>query len=207
MPLGYDDQGREVLSYLPGTVGHYPLTTELRSDAILIQAAHLLRRLHNATEDIALAKPTGWQTPTREPVEVICHGDFAPYNCVFAEGELVGVIDFDHAHPGPRLWDLAYAAYRFTPTTAPSNPDNFGTLQDQARRLRLFCDTYGLTDRSQVIVTLIQRVQFMADMLLTGAAQGDTRMQANIAAGHLEIYQTDAAYLAANRAQFEKALQ
>jgi aminoglycoside phosphotransferase (APT) family kinase protein len=126
---------------------------------------------------------------------------------VFAEGKLVGVIDFDHAHPGPRLWDLAYAAYRFAPITAPSNPDGFGTFQEQARRLRLFCDAYGLPDRSQVMTTLIQRVQFMADMLLTGAAQGDTRMQANIAAGHLAIYQTDVAYLEANQAQFGKALR
>jgi hypothetical protein len=205
-PLGYDKQGREVLRYIPGFVGHYPLPEALRSDEILISAARLLRRLHDATEDIAQLQPTGWQAPTREPREVICHGDFAPYNCVFDAGKLVGVIDFDHAHPGPRLWDIAYAIYRFAPTAAPSNPEGFGDLADQARRMRLFCEAYGLQDRSQVVVAIIQRVKFMADMLLTGAAQGDARMKANIDAGHLSIYQTDAAYLEGNPVQLELAL-
>jgi hypothetical protein len=205
-PLGVDEQGREVLAYIPGVVGHYPLPEALRSDEILSSAARLLRRMHAATEDIAQIWLTGWQAATREPIEVLCHGDFAPYNCVFAEGQLVGVIDFDHAHPGPRLWDIAYAIYRFAPTTAPSNPEGFGAFADQARRARLFCEAYGLLDRARVVTTLIQRVQFMADRLLVGAAQGEARMQANIAAGHLAIYQTDAAYLEANQVQLELAL-
>ena len=205
-PLEYDEQGREVLSYIPGLVGHYPLSEVLRSDENLISAARLLRRLHDATEDVAQIRQTDWQAPTREPIEVICHGDFAPYNCVFDEGKLVGVIDFDHAHPGPRLWDLAYAIYRFAPTTAPSNPEGFGAFTDQARRVRLFCEAYGLQDRSPVVTAIIQRVKFMADMLLAGAAQGDARMQANIAAGHLSIYQTDAAYLEENQVRIELAL-
>jgi hypothetical protein len=58
-----------------------------------------------------------------------------------------------------------------------------------------------------VLAVVIQRVKFMADMLLAGAAQGDARMRANIAAGHLSIYQTDAAYLEGNQAQYELALE
>jgi hypothetical protein len=46
----------------------------------------------------------------------------------------------------------------------------------------------------------------MADYLRQGAAQGDQRLQANIAAGHLAIYTTDYAYLEANQAQFQAAL-
>ncbi|MFJ9374801.1 phosphotransferase [Streptomyces sp. NPDC101455] len=43
------------------------------------------------------------------PVEVICHGDFAPDNCVFTGEGAVGIVDFDAARPGPgpRAWDLA----------------------------------------------------------------------------------------------------
>lgn len=133
-------------------------------------------------------------------------GDFAPYNCVFNEDRLVGIIDFDHAHPGPRAWDYAYALYRFGPMTDPTNPDGYGSLADQAQRVRLFCDAYGLQDRSQVLHSVIARVKFMADRLMQGAAKGDPRLQANIDAGHLAIYQTDAAYLEANQEQFERAL-
>lgn len=194
-PLGFDEQGREMLSFLPGEVGHYPLLQAMRTDEVLVSAARLLRRIYDATAGIAQVRLTGWQAPTLLPVEVICHGDFAPYNCVFEGGKLVGVIDFDHAHPGPRLWDLAYALYRFAPLTAPSNLEGFGTLSEQTRRAQLFCQAYGLEGLSQVLPAVIARVKFMAERLLEGARLGDARMLENIAAGHLEIYQTDAAYL------------
>ena len=206
-PLGLDDEGREVLSYLPGPVGHAPLPAWQRSDAVVAQAAALLRRLHDATADVAPDRSSGWQAPRREPVEVICHGDFAPYNCVFDDAGLAGVIDFDHAHAGPRLWDLAYAAYRFTPIAAPTNPDAFGTLDDQCRRLRLFCDAYGLEDRSTVVDRLGERIAAMADHLRARAAAGDARCIANVAAGHVDIYVNDRAHVERHRAQLEAALR
>lgn len=195
-PLGFDAQGREVLSFLPGLVGHGPLP-ELYTDAVLADAARLLRRIHDATADVAQVWSEGpWQAPVREPVEVICHGDFAPYNCVFDRGRLVGVIDFDYAHPGSRAWDMAYALYRFVPLMHPSNPDGFGAAAEQRRRARLFCDAYGLQDRSQIVPALQARVAYMAEFLIEGAARGDERMKANIDAGHLRIYLTDGAWLA-----------
>ena len=206
VPLGFDAQGREVLTFLPGMVGNDPLPVSLRSDALLTAAARLLRRLHDATQDVAPAWRSGWQAPTREPVEVIGHGDFAPYNCVFNNGQLVGVIDFDHAHACPRLWDLAYALYRFAPLTAPSNPDGYGDVGEQCRRARLFCDAYGLQDRSAVMETVKQRLAFMADRLLQGAVRGDPRMQANVDAGHVRIYTTDYAHVDSHGAQFTRAL-
>lgn len=206
LPLGFDAQGREVLTYLPGMVGNDPLPASLRSDALLTAAARLLRRLHDATQDVAPAWRSGWQAPTREPVEVIGHGDFAPYNCVFNNGQLVGVIDFDHAHACPRLWDLAYALYRFAPLTDPSNPDGYGDVGEQCRRARLFCDAYGLVERSDVIEMVKLRLIFMADRLLQGAARGDPHMQANVDAGHVSIYTTDTAYVNLHSKQFTRAL-
>jgi hypothetical protein len=204
-PLGFDEQGREILTFIPGVVGHSP-TPELRSDKVLISAAQLLRRIHDATQDIAQICQSGWQSPNREPIEVICHGDFAPYNCVFEQGELIGVIDLDHAHPGSREWDLAYALYRFVPIMAPSNPENYGTLHEKCRRTRLFCDAYGLSNRSTVIQTTKSRIAYMAEYIRQGAANGDMRLQANINEGHLEIYTTDYAYLDLHEEQFVRAV-
>jgi len=200
-PLGFDEQGREILTFIPGLVGHSPLP-ELRTDKVLISAARLLRRIHDATEEIAQIYQSGWQSPTQEPIEVICHGDFAPYNCVFDKGEVVGVIDFDHAHPGHREWDVAYALYRFAPVTDPSNPEHYGTIQEQCRRVRLFCDEYGLLERSTIIQATKSRILYMADYLRQGAAKGDKRLQANINEGHLEIYTTDYAYLESHLEEF-----
>lgn len=41
---------------------------------------------------------------------------------MFEDGTLTGVIDLDLASPGPRVWDMAYTAYRFVPLTDPANP-------------------------------------------------------------------------------------
>ena len=205
-PSGFDDQGREILTFIPGLVGNDPVPAALRTDAVLVSAARLLRRVHDATADVATSWLDGWQAPIREPVEVICHGDFAPYNCVFDEGKLVGVIDFDHAHPGSRLWDLAYALYRFAPITDPANPDGYGTVAEQCRRVRLFCDEYGLQERAQLLQVVKARLAYMADTLREGAARGDSRLQANIDAGHLAIYMTDLAYLEQHEEQFGWAL-
>lgn len=205
-PLGFDAQGREILTFIPGTVGNDPLPTALRTDALLIAAARLLRRIHDATADVAATWLSGWQAPIREPVEVICHGDFAPYNCVFDQGKLVGVIDFDHAHPGSRLWDLAYALYRFAPITDPANPDGYGAAAEQCRRARLFCDAYGVPARGPLVPAIKARLAYMADFLRQGAARGDARLQANIDAGHLAIYLADHAYLEQHDPQFRAAL-
>lgn len=205
-PLGFDDQGREILTFIPGQVGHAP-TAELLNEDVLVSAAQLLRRIHDASADIASSWDSGWQAQTRPPVEVICHGDFAPYNCVFNQGKLVGVIDFDHAHPGSRAWDLAYALYRFAPIAAPSNPDHFGSLPEQSRRACLFCDAYGLREREQLVKMVHLRIAAMAEYLRNGAARNDPRILANIAEGHLDIYLNDLAFLEAHYEHFARAIE
>ncbi|NLF50379.1 MAG: aminoglycoside phosphotransferase family protein [Leptolinea sp.] len=204
-PLGFDAQGREELSFLPGAAA-ISLTDDLRAESVLIQAARLLRRIHDATGTIAREWMDGWQSPPQEPVEVICHGDFAPYNCLFSGTSLTGVIDFDNAGPGPRLWDISYAVYRFAPITAPSNPENFGSIHEQGCRTRLFCDAYGLEDRSGVVDSIVERVAGMANSLRLGAARGDTRFQANIDAGHLTIYEADLAWLQEHQNEYRRGI-
>jgi hypothetical protein len=204
-PLGFDEQGREIIAFIPGTVGNDPLPDALRGDDVLVAAAVLLRRIHDATADIAQEMPSGWRAPTRFPVEVICHGDFAPYNCVFEGRKLVGVIDFDYAHPGSRAWDLAYALYRFVPLMAPSNPGGYGDIREQGRRMGLFLAAYRLEDRSRMMTAVKERVATMAEFLRAGAARGDPSALANIAAGHLDIYTTDWAYLEAHGEELQAA--
>lgn len=204
-PLGYDTQGREMLSYIPGTAG-ITLTGDLRSEDVMAQTARLLRRIHDVTEPVARKWIDGWQAPPREPVEVICHGDFAPYNCLFSGATLTGVIDFDNAGPGLRLWDVAYAIYRFAPVTAPSNPESFGSICEQGNRIRLFCDAYRLEDRSGLVDAVIERVAAMAASLRDGAARGDVRFQANIDAGHLAIYEADLAWLQEHQNEYRQLL-
>ncbi|TFC49031.1 hypothetical protein E3T34_01265 [Cryobacterium sp. TMT1-62] len=121
-PFGMDEQGREVLSYLPGIVGNYPLPSWIWSSTILHEAGSLLRRVHDASAPLAHAAAE-WQLPAHEPIEVVCLNDVAPYNMVFQDGHITGLIDVDMASPGPRIWDLAYLAYRLVPLGEYADPD------------------------------------------------------------------------------------
>jgi aminoglycoside phosphotransferase (APT) family kinase protein len=61
-PLGIDDQGREVLTFLPGDVANYPLPEWLWDEAVLRSAGALLRRVHDAS----VAFLVGAEAPDRD---------------------------------------------------------------------------------------------------------------------------------------------
>jgi aminoglycoside phosphotransferase (APT) family kinase protein len=88
------------------------------SSVVLTDVARALRQWHDATCQFDLVDAV-WGFDAREPGEVICHNDFAPYNCVFRGGRFAGAIDFDLCSPGPRLWDIAYTAYRYAADSVP----------------------------------------------------------------------------------------
>lgn len=201
---GIDEQGRDVFDYLPGEVGNYPLSGQVRSATALVSAARLLRRLHDASVPVTAQADLPWQLPPLQPVEVICHGDFAPYNCVFADGLAVGVIDFDGARPGPRAWDLAYALYRFAPLTDPANGDGFGSTGQQARRARQFLDAYGCSpqQRQVALETVPARLQSLVTFMAEAAAGADANFARHIEEGHTDLYLRDIHYVESRAQQW-----
>ena len=194
---GVDERNRDVFDYLPGEAGNYPLSAQVRGDTALATAARLLRSLHDASVPLIDETDLPWQLPPIEPVEVVCHGDFATYNCVFEAGEAVGVIDFDAARLGPRRWDLAYAIYRFAPLTHPANRDGFGDPAEQARRARLFLDAYGCTRRQRrdAVDTVGPRMAQMVSFMRDAAAAGDPYFARHIENGHADNYLRDIGYV------------
>jgi hypothetical protein len=192
--------GTETLTFLHGDTTDYPLKPAFRTDQALISATRLLREFHDALADFDFPTYDSWFLPPLDPIETICHGDFAPYNCVLRDGEVVGVFDFDTAHPGPRLWDLGYLAYRWVPLTSPHNPDGFGTTDEQARRLALVAEAYGSANTANIVENAQQRLLAMVANIRQFAAAGNAAFQRHIADGHDELYLRDAAYIASNRA-------
>jgi hypothetical protein len=161
-----------VLSFIPGDVPH-ELPPWLWSESVLSEVARALREWHDATVDFD-TNDAVWNLAAREPKEVVCHNDFAPYNCVFRNGCFAGAIDFDVCAPGPRIWDLAYTAYRFVPlmpaaggagdvpATEPFPPATM------ARRLQIFLEAYGATeprvpiDIPRILTTTADRLEALA---------------------------------------------
>lgn len=189
----------ETLSFLEGEVANYPLPDTFTTDKAMRSAAHLLRKLHDALATFPIPGGVDWWLPIVEPAEIIVHGDFAPYNCVLQNGRVTGVFDFDTAHPANRLWDVGYAAYRWVPLVAPSNPDGFGSTDSQIRRLPVFCDAYGTSDLGGVVDNARLRLLAMVDSMRQLAADGHPAFQQHLRDGHDLLYLQDVEYLAANR--------
>ena len=201
-PLGLDGHGREILSLLPGRVATYPLPAFVLSDAMLTTVARTLRAYHDATAGFAGPPQPVWQWPATEPAEVVCHNDFAPYNLVFEDTELTGVIDFDLASPGPRVRDMGYAAYRFVPLTDPGNPDvPYPGADAQAARLGTFCRAYGMPGiaPADVVDSAADKLRELVTFIVHSAAAGDPAQQAVLARGDTAIYERDLAHLDRHR--------
>jgi hypothetical protein len=201
-PLGLDDRGREIISLLPGAPATYPLPDFAWTEATLVSVAQTLRAFHDASVGFTPPPDARWQWPAREPAELVCHNDFAPYNLLFEGGRLTGVIDLDLASPGPRVRDMGYAAYRFVALTDPANPDvPYRGMPDQRRRLAAFCGAYGAPGISpaDVVDAAIEKLHEMTAFITDSAAEGDPAQQAVLARGDVRIYERDAAYLERHR--------
>lgn len=124
--LGYDEQGREVLTYVAGDVPH-GLPHRL-TDGQLRSATSLIREFHDATTTSSLCSGE----------EVVCHGDLGPHNTVFRGDAAIAIIDWDaDAAPGRRIVDFAHAVWCFADVTEEAVP-----VDEQARKLRVMCAAY-----------------------------------------------------------------
>ena len=211
IPLDFDNYGTEILSFIEGDTIDSPNSEEQLSSEHIISSAKLLRAYHDISEkyvEETNITETKWMFAQREPVEVICHNDFAPYNICYEGEKAVGIIDFDAAHPGPRLWDIAYAVYRFSPFFNYSCSESFGSVEQRVERARIFCASYGLDklDLPKLAPLMIQRVDALLSFLKESAERGDSECKANILAGHHLKYQSDIEYISKNQTIIRKGL-
>lgn len=203
-------KNREVLSFVEGDTYNYPLVDAIASHEALVSAGKLLRKIHDSTVSLLNeidVKNQQWMLEPREPFEIICHGDFTPYNVALSENTVVGVFDFDTAHPAPRVWDLAYSVYCWAPFKTDSN-DKLGTLLEQISRARVFCDSYGATQgqREQLAAVMIQRLEALVSFMRREAEEGNVTFAENIEQGHLQAYLNDIEYLAENSEKIQQGL-
>jgi hypothetical protein len=162
-PLGIDD-GRELLTFLPGDVPCPPFSAWSVSDDALASVATLLRRFHDATRGFAAPGCGSWNREMAEPRsggDVVCHNDVCLENVVFRDGVAVALLDLDFAAPGSRWWDVASFARMCVPMDDPEDAARRGMRsEDAAARLRIVADAYGLpADRSP----LVDRLQEQTD--------------------------------------------
>lgn len=152
--LGFDERGREILTYLDGEMGGRPLAPWAATEDALREIAVIQRRLHDCSAGFVLPDGVGWPPPVELPgvppviergtEDVVGHNDITFENTIFAGGRPVGIIDFDFAGPTTRLLDVVTTLRYWAPLAAPADRDPALRDADAGRRMRIFADAYGL---------------------------------------------------------------
>lgn len=191
--LGVDEQGREVLTAIDGDSG--PAGWAPAADPEGLRAmARLLRRYHEAVAGFDPAAHTwaGQQAPAREG-DVVCHGDFGPWNLVWRGTEPVGIIDFDYAWPQPARHDVCYALEYVAPFRDDAEAVRWlrhPGPPDRRARTAVFAEAYGLEGGTALVEELVTGViaqqRLVADRTLRLAAAGHQPQRDWLAAGDLD---------------------
>jgi aminoglycoside phosphotransferase (APT) family kinase protein len=158
-PLGVDELGREVVSWIPGDTA----TSGNQVDVLLL--TRIVRQLHDLTA--ALVDGFG----------CVIHDDLQPRNVVVRDRIPVGVIDWEQARPGQRVEDVAKLCWSFIEPTPSSDPVEIG------ERWRQVADLYGLETADVFVSTVLVQVQACADDIERETARGSLRHQALAARG------------------------
>jgi hypothetical protein len=207
--LGLDQSGRyERLGWIPGD----DRGVDLGADEDLHAVGRLVRRVHDALESFAAPPEASWRL--RSPGPRFIHGDISPWNVVWRQGQVVGLLDWDQAGPGRDLEDIAYAAWVWVPLECPDDIPGHWRVDDpsldgQRRRLVRLTDSYGLTRE--------ERLRFLSEVayvqattggrVAVGASQGDEGMSRIWWGGQrVGAFGSAMKWLATNWVAFEEAL-
>ena len=184
--LGVDEQGREILEHVPGTMA-WPEMGTLATDDGLARAGDLLRRYHETVASFVPPADAVWRFPNmvadaerwlggEQPI--ICHNDCAAWNLVMGQ-ERWALIDWDVAGPRPRIWDIAYAVIGMVLLDENSDHDH---------RVAVLTDAYGLDpiERRRLREVTIARAESSIGNMRWRAEQGEEPWLTMWQTGHRE---------------------
>lgn len=184
----------EVLTWIDGESGSDGWAKVAPEDG-LRRWAHFLRRYHDIVAAYRPPADSAWASGTGAcaPGQVICHGDFGPWNGVWHGDDIVGLIDWDHARPAQPLFDVAYALEY----TAPFRTDEecvralcYPDPPDRRRRIEVFCHAYGIPVPEDVVALVLEQQR---SVLATCEALGQRGVEPQatwIGEGHLDTLHT-----------------
>jgi Phosphotransferase enzyme family len=191
--LGFDEQGRQMLTYLPGETigGREPWPAWAEADASLPQVGRWLRRVHDVTASFVPPSDQRWfNGETMRPGWIVGHQDAAPWNAAMNGDTLVGFFDWDTACPSAPEVDLAFSALSWVPLWAADPDEQSGvySIENLSRRLHLLLDSYGYAgDRQAFRNDVVGRARRQAEVIRELAEAGDQAMVAILHyARHLE---------------------
>lgn len=117
--LGFDSEGRETLSFVPGDVPRRRLQPWAATSESLYEIGVLLQTFRAAAESYKPDPADRWfaQPPIPKAFSgpVVGHNDIDFGNIVFRDGKPAALIDFEYAAPSDIVWEVAVAAFYLVP--------------------------------------------------------------------------------------------
>lgn len=201
-PLGIDQRGREVLGLIEGQVAWWPWPEALRRDDGLRAVASMLNDLRGAISTFDEPADAIWHGgPRTSKDHVIRHGDLAPWNTLWADGRLVGLIDWDTAEPAPAGWDAAQGAWYFVPLRPLDGYRTEGVPMDfieVTHRLEVWCAELDL-DLESLLDQVSEVQEFERDRILSRGNAGHEPYATFLARGDADDIDHDRQWLLAHR--------
>ena len=205
--LGFDDEGREVLTYIEGESGAKGWA-KIVSDDGLRRFARLLKSYHTA---VAGYQPRGnsewaYAAGIPGPGEILCHGDFGPWNVVWRAEEPVAILDWDFVVPATPRHDVLYALEYSVPFADDEEClkwRRFAEPPDRRRRIEIFAEAYGLAEVGPVVNDVAAMQRTVAGYTRHLAERGLQPQADWVANGALDAQEQKARWTEANRRLFE----
>jgi hypothetical protein len=178
-PLGFDEQGREVLTFLAGeTIGtRKPRPAWVHAEDTLIQVAGWMRDFHRIVAGFVPPPDAVWRGGgTWSPGLIIVHNDATTHNAAWHQGRLTGFFDWDFAGPATPEWDLALTAFAWVPLHVRYvvAAEGFTDFAARPGRLDRFLGTYGWSGTTSEFLEVVEaRMRAHADGIRGRAAAGD----------------------------------
>lgn len=190
-PRVLDVQGdTEVLTWIEGASGADGWTKVVPEDG-LSRWGRFLRRYHDAVADYVPDAASAWSSGTSGCAagELVCHGDFGPWNAVWDGDDVVGLIDWDHARPAPALFDVAYALEYVAPFRSDEESIRdlrHATAPDRRRRIAVFCEGYGIDVPADVVALVARQQRDVRDTVERLAREGIEPQASWVGEGYLD---------------------
>ncbi len=194
--LGTDENGREILSFIPGTTvgASHPWPRWVWHDAILSKTGRWLREYHDTVRDFREPAGSTWRMSwaQQRSDEIICHFDVAPYNLVLTPDQEIAFIDWDVAAPGTALLELAKVANSFASVydvearaqlNFSEGELNPAMLASCVHRIRVLLDAYGLDERGGFVSAMLDAAHHTHQRIHRGAREGDVALEQLIESG------------------------
>ena len=201
--VGFDDAGREVLTYVDGDAASLAFPPALLHERGIRALGRFIRTFHDAAAAFVPADDAVYRIGARPlgPGEIVCHGDLGHYNTIWRGDDIVGLIDWDLAEPAPPLRDVALAAM----TTVPMHGDEtagrsgFQLPIDRRGRLAAFCAGYGEITPPEVVEAAAASLTLESERLRVFGAEGREPWASFLERGQLTMFDMVASWIAANR--------